>query len=384
MNNLLTNAFLNSTVFLKENTMNSRNTINEREMISRLETSNQLLPPISINLVRSDIELGARQVDALLEISWKDRSAMFAAEVKALSTPKTIQMALDQILSTDLPVGTYPMVIVPYLKEENLKMLEAKKVSGIDMCGNGVVMCDNFMVVRSGQPNRYRSSSSIKNIYARNSSMVARAFLCRRQFSAVQAVLDEVNARNLLVRKYARKPMTQSTVSKCLKGLEEDLMITRKNAIQLLQADKLLSELSENYRSPVRGFRVSCKPKQGNSMSALAEAAERASLPAMLTGLASTNRYAVMQRGDVLQVYCPDVTQLLEQSTLVETARFPDIELFEVSDEAVFFDSRGEESGVRFASPVQTYLELMSGDKRDKETAEQVKDFIVTELEDTP
>jgi hypothetical protein len=364
--------------------MNNRNTITEREMISRLETRNQLLPPLNINLVRSEMELGARRVDALLEISWKNRSAMFAVEMKALSTPKTLQTALNQILSTDLPVGTYPMVIVPYLKEENLRMLEAKKVSGIDMCGNGVVMCDNFMVVRSGQPNRYRSSASIKNIYARNSSMVARAFLCRRKFSAAQAVLDEVNVRNLLVRKYARKPMSQSTVSKCLKGLEEDLIVTRKNGIQLLQTDKLLAELAEHYRPPARSLRVSCKPKHGDSIRALAEAAERASLPVMLTGSASTNRYAVMQQGHVVQVYCPNVTQLLEQSTLVEAARFPDIELLEVSDEALFFDSRDEESGVRFASPVQTYLELMSGDKRDKETAEQVKDFIVTELERTP
>jgi len=363
--------------------MDIRNTINEREIISRLETSNQLLPPLNINLVRSEMEMGERRVDALLQISWKDRSAMFAVEMKALSTPKTLQRALDQILSTDLPVGTYPMVIVPYLKEENLRMLEAKKVSGIDMCGNGVVMCENFIVFRSGQPNRYRSSSSIKNIYARNSSMVARAFLCGRTFTAVQAVLDEVNVRNLLVRNYARKPMSQSTVSKCLKGLEEDLMVTRKNGIQLLQADKLLTELAKNYRPPVRSLRVSCKSKQGDSIRALAAAAERASLPVMLTGSSSTNRYAVMQRGDVLKIYCPNVTQILEQSTLVETARFPDIELLEVSDEVVFFDSRDEGSGVRSASPVQTYLELMSGDKRDKETAEQVKDYIVTELERT-
>ena len=364
--------------------MNIRNTISEGEMISRLGSTGDLVPPLSIRLVRSEFELGTREVDALLEVSWKGRSAMFAAAMKASSTPKTLQVAMDQILATDLPAGTYPMVIVPYLKEDNLKMLETRKVSGIDMCGNCVVMCDSFMVFRGGRPNRYRSSSSIKNIYARNSSMVARAFLCRRRFPAVQTILDDVNARNLLVRKYVQKPMSQSTVSKCLKGLEEDLVVTRKNGIQLLQADKLLAELSENYRPPVRSLKVACKPKVGDSIEALAESTQKASLPAMVTGLSSTNRYAVMQRGDVLQVYCPNVTQLLEQSLLVETERLPDIELLEVSDEAVFFDSRNEESGVMFASPVQTYLELMSGDKRDKETAEQVKDFILTELERCP
>ena len=89
---------------------------------------------------------------------------------------------------------------------------------------------------------------------------------------------------------------------------------------------------------------------------------------------------AVMQRGDVIGVYCPDAMRLLRQSSFVETSRFPDVELIEAREEAIYFDSR-EDQGVWFASPVQTYLELMSGDKRDKETAEQVRDFIIAELE---
>ena len=260
-------------------------------------------------------------------------------------------------------------------------MLEAKKVSGIDMCGNGVVLCDNFMMFRSGQPNCYRSSSSIKNVYARNSSMVARAFLCKSNFPTVQAILGEVNARNLLVSKYARTPMSQSTVSKCLKSLEEDLIVGRKDEIRLLQTDKLLAELAENYRPPLRNHRISCKTPTGTDpMAALSEGAERTSVPVALTGLSSVNRYAVMQRGEVIEAYCPNITQLLEQSSLVEANRFPEIELFEVSEESVFFDSRENVAGVWAASPVQTYLELMSGDKRDKETADQVKAFIFSEL----
>ncbi len=364
--------------------MTGKNTISEREMIARLESDRQLLPPFSISLVRSGLELGTREIDALLEVSWQGRSAIFAAEIKSSSTPKTLQMAVDQITSTDLPAGTYPMVIVPYLGEDNLRMLEASKVSGIDMCGNGVVICDDFMAFRSGKPNRYKSSSSIKNVYARNSSMVARALLCKPSFPAVQALLNEVNDRNLLVKNYARKPMSQSTVSKCLKSLEEDLIIARKNNIRLLQADKLLTELAENYRRPMATMKVSCKTEDGDPLDALARGADRTSLPIVATGVSSVNRYAVMQRGDVLQVYCPNVANILEQSVLVETKRFPDIELLEVSDESVFFDSRENVPGVWSASPVQTYLELMSGDKRDKETAEQVKDFILSELELRP
>ncbi len=360
----------------------NKNAINEQEMISRLGGANQLLPPLRIALLRTEITMGAREVDALLEVSWGDRSSMFGAEIRALSTPKSFQSAVDQILSTNLPAGTSPMVILPFLREENLRTLEARGVSGIDMCGNGVVISNNFRVFRSGKTNRYKASFDIKNVYARNSSMVARAFMCKPGYMTVQAILEEVNARNLLVRDYTRKPMSQSTVSKCLKTLGEDLMITRKQGITVLQAGKLLDVLAENYRPPAKSRTVLCKPAEGSEpIQALARSAQRTSLPVMLTGLSSVTRYAVMQRGDTIRVYCPNATRLLDQSQLVETARFPEIEIFEVPDESVFFDSREGAQGVRFASPVQTYLELMNGDKRDRETAEQVKDAILSELE---
>jgi hypothetical protein len=38
-------------------------------------------------------------------------------------------------------------------------------------------------------------------------------------------------------------------------------------------------------------------------------------------------------------------------------------------------DRQGED--LWWASPVQVYLELMAGDKRDQETAEQVKSYIL-------
>ena len=87
-----------------------------------------------------------------------------------------------------------------------------------------------------------------------------------------------------------------------------------------------------------------------------------------------------MQRGDLIRAYCPDAMRLLRQSSFVETSRFPDVEFTEAREEAIYFDSR-EDEGIWFASPVQAYLELMSGDKRDRETAEQVRDFIIAELE---
>ena len=51
----------------------------------------------------------------------------------------------------------------------------------------------------------------------------------------------------------------------------------------------------------------------------------------------------------------------------------------------VYFDTRSgqavDDHGVRYASPVQTYLELATtGDKRDEEIASQVRELVLRSL----
>jgi hypothetical protein len=61
---------------------------------------------------------------------------------------------------------------------------------------------------------------------------------------------------------------------------------------------------------------------------------------------------------------------------LEETSRFPNVEFLETDDDFIYFDARDNLA----ASPVQTYLELMRGDKRERETAEQVRKALLRPL----
>jgi len=70
----------------------------------------------------------------------------------------------------------------------------------------------------------------------------------------------------------------------------------------------------------------------------------------------------------------------LERLSGSRTDRFPNVELIETDDETVYFDAR-ENTEFWWASPVQVYLELMAGDKRDRETAEQVRSLILKDIE---
>lgn len=356
----------------------------EKELFEQLQGGKISLPPLSLRLLQVQPERGEnRRLDAFVEVSWRDKTARFAIEFKSISTPKAFQASLNQLKSTSFSDGYFPMLVMPYLREQQLQELEREGISGIDLCGNGVVIVPGmFAVFRSGEKNRFPSSAPIKNIYRMNSSMVGRVFLVRSVYDTVQEIRFEVNRRNMLVSRWDKKPMSLSTVSKSLKTLEEDLIVKRNGNIRLLQPDKLLEKLSDNYASPKIKDQVRLKVQEesGTIRELLLKQSQALGLPLVATGTSSVSQFAVMQRGDVLSVYCPHLKMLLERLSGSPSDRFPNLEIFETEDETVYFDAR-QEGDFWWASPVQVYLELMTGDKRDREVAEQVKSFLLTDFE---
>lgn len=350
-------------------------------MIEQLRMGKVSLPPLSFRWLKAEPQTeGNLGFDALVEASWDKGIAKFAVECKSLSTPKAFRDGLNLLKTSSFPKDCWPLLFVPFLSDEQLQELEREKISGIDLCGNGIVVVpETFAVFRSGEKNRFTSSAPIKNIYRKNSSMVGRVFLLRTGYETVQDIRTEINRRNLLVKRWNKKAMSLSTVSKALKTLQEDLIISREDTIRLLQADKLLQKLSENYAPPKIKERIRLKVSEeiGTIGELLRRESQTLGLPLTVTGMSSVGRYAVMQRGDILSVYCPRLDILLEKLPGSQSDRFPNLELIETEDETVYFDGRQEEN-FWWASPVQVYLELMAGDKRDQETAEQVKSYIIT------
>jgi len=351
----------------------------ENEMRELFRNDGILIPPLSLRLIQENIASRNRIFDAEVEISWMDKKARFLVELKSKSTPLIFRDALNYLKSSPLPEHYLPMLIMPYLSELKLSELEQLGVSGIDLCGNYlIVVPGEFAAFRSGAGNRFPSSAPIKNIYRKNSSMVGRVFLAKPRYSSVQEVCAEINRRNLLVTAGIKKPISLSTVSKSLKTLENDLIIGRERGIDLLQAEKLLTKLTEAYFPPKAQAITKIKlPYSKNEIfSLLLKQSQKLKIPIAATGTTSFNLYAVMERGDLLSVYCTDLAALLESLPGNKTDRFPNLELIETNDERVFFDPFVFE-GFPWASPVQVYLELMDGDKRDQETATQIKSFIL-------
>jgi len=356
---------------------------NQKEMISLLRSGKVELPPVSFRVLNDTPETANIGFDALVEVSWRGNKARFVVECKSLSTPKAFRNGLNLLKTETLPKGYRPLLFLPFLGEQQLQELEQKQISGIDLCGNGVVIVPGkFAVFRGGERNRFSSSAPIKNIYRKNSSMVSRVFFSCPTYKTVQEICSEINRQNVLVNRWKKRPMSLSTVSKSLKTLEDDLIIDRKGMIRLLQPDELLEKLSQNYAAPdVKAeIRIKVQAEGEKLRKLLRKLSQEIAIPIVATGASSVGQYAVMQRGDLLSVYCPSLEMLVEQLPGNRTDRFPNLEIIETDDETVFFDAWKDQE-FWWASKVQVYLELMAGDKRDKETAEQVRSLILKDVE---
>jgi hypothetical protein len=127
-------------------------------------------------------------------------------------------------------------------------------------------------------------------------------------------------------------------------------------------------------------LRLKVDPDGSSLLEFLIRQSGRRKLPMVATGASSVAKYAVMQRGGMLSLYCPRIAALPAQLRGCPDDRFPNLEWIETDDARVYFDAR-DERGFLWASPVQVYLELMAGDKRDQETAALVQDHLLRDAE---
>ncbi len=353
----------------------------ESEMLRLLAQGRLDTSPIELVAVKRELVRKAQpktpEVDAMIELGWGGKAFRFAVECKAVSTPKEIAAATEAAKRSSRPPRSFPMVFVPYLPESQLRFLQEQQVSGIDLSGNALIMVPGeILVSRTGRPNNFRRAGVIKNVYRKNSSIVPRVFLLKPRYDSITEVMDEIKSRGGYV--------AQATISKVCSSLDQDLVIERTKGqlprtrnLRLIQPDKLLELLTENYAPPSIDQRLTAKttltPNQFGRR--LTEWRKEATAKVALTGTSSAGQYAVMAREPIQSFYCSNLEDLLKWlgPDLEETSRFSNIELLETDDDFVYFDTR---DGLT-ASPVQTYLELMHGDKRERETAEQLRKTIL-------
>lgn len=353
--------------------------ISEENIINRIREIE--FPPLEFKNWKIEPNLSQKsdginlRPDCTVEIVWENKSYQFIVECKSQSSPKRTDEAIYQLkrnLSVVKDSENYnPLFIAPYLSEDRLERLLKEKVSGLDLSGNGLIYVPGkIFVYRSGAKNKFPSNAPIKNVFYGTSSLIGRVFLVKPEFGAVGEVLEEISERS--------GETTYPTVSKVLKSLEEDLIISRSgDTIRLIDGRRLLKNLSENYRKPK--IKQTVRGKAENIENALGQMSENADKKDILFAVNEPQRYAAIpSSATALKIYVENIKAVLDEVEFSETERFPNIELIETREPTVYFDRRWIlTENTYFTSPVQVYLELATGGKREQETAETIAEGIL-------
>ena len=342
--------------------------LTEPEVLEILRSGEVDLTPLTVQETVIEPGLVPRRPDVALRLSWGDWSAVFAGEIIGVSTPKALEGALAQARRYG-GADVLPLVITPYLSPESLRRCLDEEVSAFDLGGNAaIVVPGRVAVCRTGAPNQYPASRDIKSIYRGKSSLVPRVFLLFPRFELVGDILTEIRRRG--------GDLSLGTVSKVLKGLEDDLVVRKQPSIEVLQAGRLLDRLVENYAADRVKPRTSADIKldlSSDSLWKLRRACDQLELRCVGASLGPDD--PVPDTG-IPNIYVEDLDRVMSAMDLSPVPRFGTVTLLESTDLRVYFDRRDRE-GFFWSSPLQRYLELAVSGKRERELGAVLRDSIL-------
>lgn len=351
--------------------MYSKKTV-EDEFLRRLEPDSELLKPLVVKSAQRESGSGAdARVDLIIkggEISYP-----FVVEFKAQNTPMAVQSAIAQVRSY-VRENEQPLLMVPYLSPERLAELEKEGVSGVDLCGNGmIVVPDRITVLRTGFPNKYPESRPLNNPYRGRSAMVARMLLSRPQWKTLKELLEAVQQ--------AGAKLSLPQASKAVQALADDLMVSKGDGgITLRDPMRLLDKLGAEWRKPWFRGRKSLRLPGGADYAGILSS--NSLLQWTVTGESSVERYAVFAQGGPRRIAVSSLPLALTLlgGTEEPVPNFADIELIETDEAGFFFENEVDQNGMRWASPLQTWLELQAGDARQQDAANNLRTLILNKV----
>ncbi|MBK7961521.1 MAG: hypothetical protein IPK04_10190 [Bdellovibrionales bacterium] len=336
----------------------------ESEALEKLSNQQDLYAPMMTRVLRSQfLKSRNTQIDAEIELDWDDQSVRFDVEIVSRTSPQLLEMKATKFKKLE---GMNPqLIVVPYLSESVVNILKENRLSGLDLNGNYYIITPRLLAIRLDRKNEYRESATIRKIYAGTSSVVCRYLLTSQNTNlGVKDIAESIRKMGCEI--------TEPTVSKVIKRLEEELILSRtEKGFKLLQRDKLLENLKNGYSEPKiveqRRLKVPGGPLEFIRQSVGLKQKW------CLSGTSSANRYTVATFPQAYEVY---INEIPKEWLQWEDNRFFNFVYKKTSSDFVYFD-RQESDGLYFCSKLQTYIELARGDKREKETGEPLRSEIL-------
>jgi len=355
--------------------------IRETDIISKFQSLQAQYAPLLVRSVGREVAVaGNARADAIIEFEIEGGPSFRAlVEITALGSPKSIREKCVQVL--DLvrraeDATLVPLVIAPYVCAKQAAALREAGVSWMDLSGNMVLRVPNRLYIeRTGQPNQFPDTASIKKVFEGTTSLVARALLLQPAgFASLAEIVDFIKSRNA--------DITIATVSKALRVLEEELLVSRaESRISVMDGGRLLDRLAEGYRSYVRRRVLTSVRFAVNDVERTLGDLCSSLMPvyilcgfyaAQLKGLAATDRIAM---------YVQDMDRVRQAAQRLSPDILPDDEfgqltVMETRDHMPWFNAQIV-NGLSVVDDVELYLEMTVDTPRGPKVADMLRPQIL-------
>lgn len=269
------------------------------------------------------------------------------------------------------------ILIAPYFNEKKIQTLQKNRINGIDLCGNGIIISRGLLLGFVGRPNQFLSKEKHINPYAGVTAQVLRVLLRSTTHKQLEHLHQEIQRRGGTI--------TASGISRAMKALESDYIAGKKQSWRavLWQPEAALEKLSQSWAKTSSRiiWRGRIQQPLNEFLPKIFQNAARENAPVVMTGIGSAPKYTNINLENTAYVYAESFEALLQDLPTEKTERFPNLEIRLSPDQNVFFDTYTDQQGIRWASILQSYLEMSRGDARLQDAAQPIKKRIIAEAQ---
>ena len=172
--------------------------------------------------------------------------------------------------------------------------------------------------------------------------------------------------------------LSLAQASKAIRALEEELIVRKLGGtIKLQEPMHLLDKLGSEWRNPIVR-RQAVRLSEDVELWAR-RLSSNTTLRWAVTGESSASRYVVFSQGGPRRIAVSDLPRAasLLGGVPESVPNFADVELLQTEEPGFFFQTVADDRGIKWASRLQTWLELQAGDARQQEAARDVRGQIL-------
>jgi hypothetical protein len=356
--------------------------LKENDILNELEIQEDLSPLVVDGIDQLESKIDDFRIDAIIEfIIQNGPSFKAAAEILSTSTPKAISQKINVFRNFDKELkyqNLVPMILAPYISKKESRLLIDENISWIDLSGNMCIKVPpGIYIERTGKPNKFPDTSPIKKIYEGTSSLVCRALLLNpKGFTSLYEIVDFINQRN--------GSITTGTVSKVLKSLEEELIVSKSESIiALKKPEVLLDNLTEGYlnyskRKTDRKYKYDIE--KTNDLEALFEDFQ---IEYAYCGFYAAKRKSlgITDKISIFIKSIQEVKKAFKRNSIMATPdeEYGQVTFIEAKNPCVWFNIQ-EEPFNNIVDDLELYLEMVNDKPRGPKIAKQLKERILEEF----